>query len=555
MELGGPHPTVTAREISHVMIHSAEDDRLGSCANLAAGATVPRNRTHNKHAPNGVGKPGSVREHIVQLSPLDQIQFRSYVRFYLFYPTCGDTADIAAKFTAFFKEVVSASPFLAGRVDVSKHGSGILQVCYTKNDVETFQPQIRQLSPHDFPHTYKELCDTGVPPSVLPAELLAPLPNYPDESKPAPVFAAQGNFIQGGLIVTIFVHHGVTDGAGVGLLLGGGQRPCACPQDLALIAKAESRRRACLFTGLPLGLLPTHHHPEYAITNRCELEACDRDMAARSGYPNMIGRVFTFSSEQLSELKSSVAAHIANDDRDTVPYISTNDALSALLWHAITRARLSSFSPTMISSQLTLPVNVRNKLSSPIPPTYFGAANVLVPVLLPVEVLASSTSDPEVIVSTAKAIRRAMMRIDDGYLQEVITLANAQEDVRNVRMAGNFRFGSDLAITTQANLGIEEATLGMGLGKPEWIRKVGGRSQSLFTFPKKCHGLIGHHSALKRSLTSCHEQPSVKDAGVAVILDRRANGAMEVLILLQVRHMEKLVADNDFMAYVERMVE
>ena len=50
-------------------------------------------------------------------------------------------------------------------------------------------------------------------------------------------------------------------------------------------------------------------------------------------------------------------------------------------------------------------------------------------------------------------------------------------------------------------------------------------------------------------------QPRVKDAGVAVILDKRVDGALEVLILLQVSHMQNLVADADFMALVQRVVE
>ena len=476
----GPHlsnipPTADA---AHPLDHRAA---LGGASGPAAdGDVLQSNGIHTRCAPDPPDDSRSVREHIVQLSALDQIQFRSYVRFYFFYPTRGHPQSIITdRFITFFKRVVAASPFLAGRVGISKHGQEILQVCYAERDVDDFQPQVNCVPTCDFPYSYEDLCDAGVPPSVLPGHLLTPLPNYPDETRPAPVFATQLNFIPGGLIVTIFLHHGVSDGASLALLLQGVQTSTACVEHRPLTAAEESHRRASLFTSLESDSSPRNSHPEYAVVDHRDLEARDRQLAAQHGFPDMVGRVFTFSTDKLKQLKSSVAAHLADDPCPAVSYISTNDALSALLWHAITRARFPSYSPTMEVSQLVFPVNVRNKLSTPVPSTYFGAVNVLAPVSLPIKVLASTTSAPKGLVATATAIRRAIMKIGDDYVREVITLAKEQDDVRNLRMAGNFRFGADLAITTQANLGFEDATLDMGLGRPEWIRKVRGSSPCL----------------------------------------------------------------------------
>lgn len=79
-------------------------------------------------------------------------------------------------------------------------------------DSQSVKPKIRIVAFAEFSRTYGELVTRGMPPSMLSEHTFTPLPDIPDPALGSnPVFAVQANFIDGGVVIAIFLHHAVAD--------------------------------------------------------------------------------------------------------------------------------------------------------------------------------------------------------------------------------------------------------------------------------------------------------------------------------------------------------
>jgi Transferase family len=190
----------------------------------------------------------------------------------------------------------------------------------------------------------------------------------------------------------------------------------------------------------------------------------------------------------------------------------------------MTKARLPSIrDPAITKSKLLIPVNIRKKLKEPISESYLGAAVDFATAELSISALSASGADnPSALAETALVIRRAIENVDEAYIRQAIALSLVKDpniDVRDL-MASNMNRteGADMYITSWERLGLYDATLGMGLGRPDWVRK-----------------------------------PWSKDPGSCVIMpsdDRKPY--MEVLVQMTESDMERLLADEVFISYVIR---
>ncbi len=192
----------------------------------------------------------------------------------------------------------------------------------------------------------------------------------------------------------------------------------------------------------------------------------------------------------------------------------------------MTIARKPSITDSSRTSKLFIPVNIRHKIKIPHPDSYFGAAVDFACAELLVSHVSEYPSDhPAKLAETAVAIRQAIEKVDEQYIRQLIALANRPDpdiDVRDV-MASNMNrtLGADMYITSWERLELYDATLELGLGKPDWIRK-----------------------------------PWSKDPGSCVVLpkdDRKS--FIEVLIQMTEDDMARLLKDEVFMSYVVRTVD
>ena len=208
----------------------------------------------------------------------------------------------------------------------------------------------------------------------------------------------------------------------------------------------------------------------------------------------------------------------------------------------MTRARKESLPQTCQTSKLFVPVNVRGKVQSPLSDSYFGAAVEFACVKLPLSRLTEPVNDalsadardlsskPDrdpyaQLAETAVAVRNAIETVNESYVRQLIALANREDEDMDLRdiMASNMDriSGADMYITSWEKLGLYDATLEMGLGKPDWVRK-----------------------------------PWSKDPGSCVILPRDDRKSyIEVLVQMTEEDMLRLLKDQDFMSYVVRTTD
>jgi hypothetical protein len=439
----------------------------------------------------------------------------------------------------FLTSTVNAAPFLAGYVHPSPEEDdaiGRVEIRFTREDVDTFPAiQTRRYTDEEMPWTYDELSNLGLPPSAIRPDLVSALPENTDDGR-APVFRVQANLLEGGLIVSVYLHHCVTDGSGLGLLVSGSilnsphirERINGTPEsamtngcgdfsaggenDLAAIACMETRSRGKL------------SHSKGYDTQReySDNKPVHGDTASRTASSTGRGCVFTIPHLKMNAFKSLITKYLPKDDNDVTPFITDHDVLQALLWHHLTQARRHSVNAKVNSSTLLIPVNIRGRMIPPLPSSYFGSAVDFASVRQTIAHL--STSTPSSYALTALAIRHAVTAVQDSYVRATINLSNTPSiDVRDLLAANmNRATGADMYITSWLGLPLyEKGDLGMGLGMPDWVRK-----------------------------------PWSRDPGACIILpqDPRKD-VLEVVVQMAAADMERLLRDEVFMEFVEKIIE
>jgi trichothecene 3-O-acetyltransferase len=462
---------------------------------------------------------------------------RAYIRVCLAYRVPSPEAEAQAllRLEAFVRRILDAKPYLAGWVVAAKdpgQQEGKVEVRFTVNDLDDFPClQTRSFSHDEIPFDYQQLDRDGLPPSAIKPELVSALPESADEDR-APAFRVQANLVDGGLIVSFYLHHCISDGTGMGLLISGDilhddfafQRDLKSSshtvpdlsERLACFAKLKSVVRGALSWSSPNLLSDRHIDYKHALPS---------EAMARDASPPGRGCIFTFPDEKLSELRASLKAELTM--RNPALELTTTDALQTLLWHHMTLARR----PSLIeahgtkSSKLLTPVDIRKKLDKDkcLDDNYFGSAVDFSCAELSLEHL--QRTDHASMTFTALAVHEAIRKVDDSYVRAAIALANSTDptvDVRDLQASNmNRSTGADMYITSWKNLRLYEADLDLGLGPPDWVRK-----------------------------------PWSKDPGSCIIMpkDPRKH-AVEVVVQMTEDDMARLLMNQQFISMVSRVIE
>ena len=504
--------------------------------------------------------------HTITLSTLDQGMPRHYTRFCLAF-SLGDTSAFEAisRLRAFFQRTFQVHPWLAGYACPVKGDSlpgHQLEIRYSRRDVENFEIKIRDQT-ETFSLSYRELCDLGMPPSKIPRELVSSCPDRRPDTEPGLILDVTVNIIRGGLLVALFLHHGVTDGATMGTIIGGElcshikHTVALSPEGLAQAAHDEMSTRE------PLSRVTANQaigqHFEYRPALRALNMTPPPPLGPSPTAEQVASHIFFFPDSKLRLLKTTLNALVHASTTPEIPWVTTHDALQSLLWQHLTRARAPSLKSSRTTlpqkSTLLIPVNIRKRIKPPLPPHYMGGAVALAPASVTVDSLLgppASSHDLEepaqqlistaYLLNTCIVIHTAISRCEDTYLREVLALTNQQDSCRNmVDLNLDTLSGLDLCITSWAVLpifgpipGRENCSgdMGMGLGLPDFIRKPWSRDAGgCIILPK---------------------DPRRRDAGVG---DGQGESGLEVLVQLKTEDMQRLVEDRDFMAHVGRVID
>ncbi|KAK8065509.1 hypothetical protein PG997_012256 [Apiospora hydei] len=400
-----------------------------------------------------------------ELTPVDLVIPGVYgTRWILCFPLApkADKAQIFHNLRQGLAHTINSIPWISGNVG-SEEGSKPQIVDSSIPGVVLRHQDLAGTMP-----SYAELEEQRFPLGKLTTAQLSPVGCIP--TSPAPVMVTQANFIEGGLLLTVAIHHHATDATGLGeILRTWAQNTAAAASGSSTFTSydASSNDRSVLMHGIP----PKNKadFPEYTIKAPKEQIAPEAAPPPPAAFqlPPMDFNIFHFSSAKLAGLKLDAAAY------------STNDAMSAFLWHHMTKARNPSSSPADLegkTSAWAYAVNTRGRATPPLPSTYLGNAAVLgMTERLPVSELLAGESG---LAHAATAIRASLKRHESPTLvQELVGLLDAHPGCCD--LAYNSFMGPDVVSTSWADVEAYSTGWGNDLGAPAFLRVPGDGADGL----------------------------------------------------------------------------
>ncbi|KAL8678057.1 MAG: hypothetical protein Q9186_005552 [Xanthomendoza sp. 1 TL-2023] len=395
--------------------------------------------------------------------------------------------------------LVEQVPILAGKVEnlkdpnIDRPTSGTFQVVPYEHPHGS---NVRVKVLPDFA-SYDELRRTQAPASMLDATILAPMKGFPDhysDSDVTPVFIVQANFIPGGLVLCFAGMHNVMDGIGLGEVIRMFAALCRgehlSPGDLE-VANLDR-------TQLPLALKPgetTLKHPEVESKPEEEQKDDPKDV------PASIWSYFNVPASKLEELKAEGSKELTSE----VPWVSTNDVVTAWVWRAITHARWSHIDTTK-DTLLLRAVTGRRQIKLP---AYLG--NV---VTCPYHKLSIKTLTEEPLFKVTQTIRAATNSVNAYYVRSFANFIAAEPDKNK---------------------------LALGFEAPERDLMV----SSWDTVPgyDSFGELLGRSDLVRR--------PTSPWSGVVYIMPKRPDGSLDLLVSLREDDMLRLRKDEHFAAMAD----
>jgi trichothecene 3-O-acetyltransferase len=360
--------------------------------------------------------------------------------------------------------------------------------------------------------SYAVLQAEHFPLSKLTTAHLSPLGLIPETRNP-PVMSAQANFIEGGLLLAIGVHHSASDASAVDAILDvwAKNTAAACNSIELNFCQLEPQinDRSPLMFGTAGAKMVDF--PEYFLQPTVPTALIDGNSNQMARAPSKIqpltARIFFFSPSSLAALKVEAAAY------------STNDALTAFLWRHMTLAR-NPFSQSKLpadivgaDSAILYAANIRRRTSPPLPQNYLGNAFIAVKT----DPLSISTlMSLEGLKIATSTIRKSLHKLADQPNRISLTIGLMdQYDTTELKYAYNGFLGPDIMATSWADVGIYNSVWG-DLGKVESFRVPGEGSD-----------------------------------GTVAIFPRLKSGGLEVRVALETGAMGRLIANRDFVSKAE----
>lgn len=267
------------------------------------------------------------------------------------------------------ERLTASFPWLAGQVvneGASEGNSGIFRI-------QPFErlPRlvIKNLTNDDTAPTMDGLKEANFPFSMLEEKVICPrmtLAGGPGETllDPAPVLLLQANFITGGLLLTIVASHSTMDMAGQAQIIRLLSKACGNEEFTVEEVKNGNLDRRNI-----IPLFDASWKPEprsiNQVVNIAPLPSISSDQSTSPVPAGFTWAYFTFKAFSLAALKAFATSSIGVSSG----FISTDDALCALIWQSVVRARLARLDP-VTDTVFTRTVNVRRHLD--IPETFAG---------------------------------------------------------------------------------------------------------------------------------------------------------------------------------------
>lgn len=416
------------------------------------------------------------------LSTVDQAAPRTYLRYALTFACSSDEIAAATeKLQSAVKRTVNEIPMLAGNVTNNDQQSLVVKV--TLEQIEGFTATITHLE--DSHYSYATISQSGVSPIYLDADF-TPLSDDPDgEANPA--CAMQANFVEGGLILVIYLHHAVADIRGVSTILRlmSESLPLrlldqeTLDHDAATVSQARSRLSDG--SGAPEFLVLARdiqqrlqqRQQQQSQQNAVSAGAETNSPPSANAFPNCAA-IFGFKLNVINQVTGLINARrrlqAGLSNLSLADTVTPRDVLVSIIWRAYTRARWPvGAEGEETTTSVSFPVDLRSYLVPPLESYWMGNAETTA--VAREEILRLGLNyDVSALERTAGLIHAtAKAAASDLLVRSRINLLNADPNPQDL-LPGQLIVHDWTPVPSMEE---QEMDLGLGLGRPVAIRRIG----------------------------------------------------------------------------------
>ena len=391
---------------------------------------------------------------------------KTYSHLLLAFPLPSDGASresVVQSLQSAALKLTTAFPWLAAKVvnkGSSPGNSGLfeLEPCAMWSPPNTIL-RIRDCS--NLCPAYDKIVEARGPATMLEGSILAPRNAFPEsyqetEADPAPVLAFQANIIRGGLLLDCAAQHNFVDMSGI--------EQCCCllaaamndePFSSDAIEQGKMDRRNLVPLLQPDE--PMQDHSQFKRPPPSELPGPPLEPDSPFSW-----RYFRFSAAKLSQLKTLATASECYDL--SVPYISTNDALSAFCWQRVISVRLRRRQTPSATAKFCRAVDARKTMG--VPRGYMGDLITIATSRISFQDLADA-SLPAITSMLRKDLNAVNTR---NYIRSFATFIANTPDKSIIVYGGKFNPDTDIGSSSWAHIQLSRVAFG-SLGKPALVRR------------------------------------------------------------------------------------
>jgi hypothetical protein len=359
-------------------------------------------------------------------------------------------------------EIVLSYPWVAGQVvhekseDEREPNSGTYRIVkYDPHEQSSKFVHVKDC--RDLCPSYTDIVKARAPLSMLDGSIISPAKGFPcmyPTDVPQPVILMQANFIRGGLLLTSCAQHQTMDANGHEQFLRQFARLCRGEKLLEEHVRMGNANQQTIFPPLDPGQTPS---PLELI--RCPSKLNDPPSTWPPSGSGDRWRLFKSTASKIAALKIE-----ASKDVTSGSYISSNDAVTTLIWTRLAAVR-SRMLPKDSRTMLFRAVNGRKRLSSPISEGYMGHS-----------ILISITSSPlqnilsDSLSSLTIKVRQSLMTVNDHEVRSFFSLVKSEKDKTTFNYASKMNSETDLLFTSFAAQQLYRESFGT-LGMPDFVRR------------------------------------------------------------------------------------
>ncbi|KAL4793014.1 transferase family-domain-containing protein [Aspergillus venezuelensis] len=404
--------------------------------------------------------------------PLDVFGQSAFLQIYtqlcLAYPVADPAShsSIISTLQKGLERLCESFPWLAGQV-VNEGANGEDTGVYKIKSFQRSAPlAVKDLSNDPSISTMDALRKANFPMSMLDESIIAPrrtLPGHPDEARlNSPVLSLQATFINGGLLLTFASQHATMDMTGQGQLMSLLERACRgepFTDEELRIGNIDRQNLIPLLDNYQPGPEISHLmiKPPSAKGDSSDLPHTQK-LPAPSSWAHI-----SFSSESLAALKSLAE----RTKPSSTPFISTDDALSALIWQTVARARLLRLTPST-NSTFGRALDGRPYMDN-IPNTYPGLMQSMCFNKATLQYLA--TSPLGIVASDLRTTLHPSVSKTEHIIRATATVLSASPNKNIIGPTATIDTSTDITVSSWSRVNAYDLDFSLGLGKPEAIRR------------------------------------------------------------------------------------